>query len=98
MATSSFSYCVCRQYQSVFGADTLFGFFSKDFNPAPLIPIDSAHPGQIEAALKYIHEQSIAQLSKLGHAGKQLQLLIIILPEVSGSYGKSLKLALGLWQ
>lgn len=58
-----------------------------DFNPAPLIPIDSAHPGQIEAALKDIHEQSNAQLSKLGHTGKQLQLLIIILPEVSGSYG-----------
>lgn len=94
MATSSFSYCVCHQYQSVFGADTLFGFFSKDFNPTPLIPIDSAHPGQIEAALKDIHEQSNAQLSKQGHAGKQLQLLIIILPEVSGSYGKSLKLAL----
>lgn len=51
---------------SLFGADTLFGFFSKDFNPTPLIPIDSAHPGQIEAALKDIHEQSNAQLSKQG--------------------------------
>ncbi|KAH7838775.1 hypothetical protein Vadar_031027 [Vaccinium darrowii] len=58
-----------------------------EFNPRPLIPIDSAHPGRIEKALVDIHAQSNEQLLKMGHTGKQLQLLIIILPDVSGSYG-----------
>ncbi|KAG6682438.1 hypothetical protein I3842_13G141500 [Carya illinoinensis] len=49
------------------------------FNPHPLIHIRSAHSGQIEKALNGIHKEL---------AGKQLQLLIIILPDISGSYGK----------
>ncbi|KAG6682426.1 hypothetical protein I3842_13G141200 [Carya illinoinensis] len=49
------------------------------FNPDPLIPIRSAHSGQIEKALYGIHKEL---------AGKQLQLLIIILPDINGSYGK----------
>ncbi|KNA05809.1 hypothetical protein SOVF_186940 [Spinacia oleracea] len=45
-----------------------------NFNPNPCIPIRSAHPAQIEKALSEL--------------GVQLQLLLIILPDVTGSYGK----------
>ncbi|KAG9146474.1 hypothetical protein Leryth_011748 [Lithospermum erythrorhizon] len=55
-----------------------------DFNPDPLIPIKSVNPGQIEKALHDIQSQSAAKLD----GNKQLQLLIIVLPDVSGSYGK----------
>ncbi|KAK9279006.1 hypothetical protein L1049_012681 [Liquidambar formosana] len=55
------------------------------FNPSPLLPIQSAHPSQIEKALLDIHSQSTA---KLGLKGKQLQMLIVILPDVTGSYGE----------
>ncbi|KAL6963007.1 argonaute 5, partial [Sarracenia purpurea var. burkii] len=54
----------------------------------PLLPIQTAHPGQIEKSLRNIHAQSTAKLASMGLTGKGLQLLIIILPDVSGSYGK----------
>ncbi|KAF5196598.1 argonaute MEL1, partial [Thalictrum thalictroides] len=47
------------------------------FNPKPLIPVRSVRPDQIERTLVEIHNQSRGQL----------QLLIIILPDFSGSYG-----------
>lgn len=53
----------------------------------PLIPVQIAQPAQIERTLVDIHQQSEARLK--GQAGKQLQLLIIILPDSTGSYGKS---------
>ncbi|KAF5203781.1 argonaute [Thalictrum thalictroides] len=46
------------------------------FNPKPLIPVRSVRPDQIERTLVEIHNQSRGQL----------QLLIIILPDFSGSY------------
>uniref|UniRef100_A0A5B6ZD42 Protein argonaute 5 n=1 Tax=Davidia involucrata TaxID=16924 RepID=A0A5B6ZD42_DAVIN len=52
-----------------------------DFSSMPLLPIHSANPGHIEKALFNIHTQSVQK-------GKQIQLLIIILPDVSGSYGR----------
>ncbi|KAH9660338.1 protein argonaute 5 [Citrus sinensis] len=51
------------------------------FNPRPVIPISSSNPNQIEKALVDVHNRTTQQ-------GKQLQLLIIILPDVSGSYGR----------
>ncbi|KAH9660321.1 protein argonaute 5 [Citrus sinensis] len=51
------------------------------FNPQPVIPISSSNPNQIEKALVDVHNRTTQQ-------GKQLQLLIIILPDVSGSYGR----------
>ena len=51
------------------------------FNPRPVIPISSSNPNQIEKALVDVHNRTAQQ-------GKQLQLLIIILPDVSGSYGE----------
>ncbi|XP_052288320.1 protein argonaute 5-like isoform X2 [Citrus sinensis] len=51
------------------------------FNPQPVIPISSYNPNQIEKELVDVH-------SKTTQPGKQLQLLIIILPDVSRSYGR----------
>lgn len=62
--------------------------FFQVFNPNPLLPIQSAHPNQIEKALVDVHKQSMAKLASMGQNGKQLQLLIIILPDVTGSYGE----------
>jgi eukaryotic translation initiation factor 2C len=53
----------------------------------PLIPIRSAQGHQVEMALRDIHKQSVAKLTESGQPG-QLQLLIIILPDITGSYGE----------
>jgi eukaryotic translation initiation factor 2C len=58
------------------------------FNPNPLVPIRSAHSNQVEMALRDIHKQCVPKFTEIGHAGKQLQLLIIILPDFTGSYGE----------
>lgn len=47
------------------------------FNPQPAIPFVSCQPQRIEEALRDIHQRA-----------STLQLLIIILPDVTGSYGK----------
>ncbi|CAN6692256.1 unnamed protein product [Malus baccata var. baccata] len=57
------------------------------FHPQPLIAHQSAHPGQIERVLRDIHKTSSKKLDEIGHKGKPLQLLIVILPDVTGSYG-----------
>uniref|UniRef100_A0A6N2KG31 Piwi domain-containing protein n=1 Tax=Salix viminalis TaxID=40686 RepID=A0A6N2KG31_SALVM len=57
-----------------------------EINPNPIIPIHSANSRQIEKALHDVHKQCTAELAD--QKGKQLQLLIIILPDISGSYGK----------
>ncbi|XP_010521702.1 PREDICTED: protein argonaute 5 [Tarenaya hassleriana] len=49
------------------------------FNPEPAVAFSAGRPQQIEAALVEIHKKTTA---------KPLQLLIVILPDVSGSYGK----------
>ncbi|GAB4824786.1 argonaute 5 [Ancistrocladus abbreviatus] len=48
------------------------------FYQTPMIPIRSIPPGQIDSALRGVHSK----------AGKQLQLLVVILPDESGSYGR----------
>ncbi|XP_057955884.1 protein argonaute 5-like [Malania oleifera] len=58
------------------------------FSPNPLFPMFSADSRNIENALVNLHSQSISRLASMGQNGRQLQLLIIILPDVSGSYGK----------
>ncbi|KAK9279607.1 hypothetical protein L1049_013286 [Liquidambar formosana] len=85
----------CVNFSQKLCPDVVFGFCeglvnmcaSKGmvFNPSPLLPIQSAHPNQIEKALSDIHSQSTA---KLRLKGKQLQMLIVILPDVTGSYGE----------
>ncbi|KAM3403313.1 hypothetical protein ACQJBY_006821 [Aegilops geniculata] len=56
-------------------------------NPRPLVDNRSASPNHIENALRDVYRRTTEMLGKQGHE-KQLQLLIVILPEVSGSYGK----------
>uniref|UniRef100_A0A2N9G2L5 Piwi domain-containing protein n=1 Tax=Fagus sylvatica TaxID=28930 RepID=A0A2N9G2L5_FAGSY len=58
------------------------------FNRDPLIPIHSVQPNHIERALNDIHKQCAAEHIQKQLKGKPLQLLIIILPDVTGSYGK----------
>nr|TKW30909.1 hypothetical protein SEVIR_2G069400v2 [Setaria viridis] len=52
-----------------------------DFNATPVIEVQSASPNNIEAALRNVHINA-----------PNLQLLIVILPEISGHYGKIKKL------
>ncbi|KAF4346853.1 hypothetical protein G4B88_015474 [Cannabis sativa] len=52
------------------------------FQTAPVIPSRAWPANEIEEALKYVHDQCNMILGN-----KQLQLLIIILPDFSGSYG-----------
>lgn len=59
-----------------------------EFAPMPVLPIHSAHPGQIEKTLFDIHANSTARLGTMNCAVKYIQLLIIILPDASGSYPK----------
>ncbi|KAI4985615.1 hypothetical protein ZWY2020_018245 [Hordeum vulgare] len=56
-------------------------------NPRPLVDNRSANPNHIENALRDVCRRTTEMLNKQGDK-KQLQLLIVILPEVSGSYGK----------
>ncbi|CAL8999746.1 unnamed protein product [Prunus brigantina] len=66
---------------------SMCGSKGVDFHAEPLLPIVSANPRQIEKVLKDIHRESTQRLEEIGHKGKHLQLLIIILPDVTGSYG-----------
>ncbi|AQK91431.1 Protein argonaute 5 [Zea mays] len=56
-------------------------------NPRPFIEVRSAAPNHIENALRDVHKRATQMLAQQA-VGNQLQLLIVILPEVSGSYGK----------
>ncbi|KAG1347516.1 hypothetical protein COCNU_06G013450 [Cocos nucifera] len=55
------------------------------FNPEPFSAIRSAPLNDMESALKVVYNQSMERLSRLG---KHIQLLIVILPEMRGHYGK----------
>ncbi|XP_057959828.1 protein argonaute 10-like isoform X1 [Malania oleifera] len=54
-----------------------------EFNPEPVIPIYTARPEQVEKALKHIYHSSMNKLK-----GRELELLLAILPDNNGSlYG-----------
>ncbi|KAK1398330.1 Argonaute [Heracleum sosnowskyi] len=55
-----------------------------DFNPQPLLPIQGANPRYIARTLNDIHKDSESKLPNTEH----LQMLIIVLPDVTGSYGE----------
>ncbi|MED6110017.1 Protein argonaute PNH1 [Stylosanthes scabra] len=57
-----------------------------EFSQDPVIPVYSAKPDLVKKALKYVHS---ASLDKLG--GKELELLIAILPDNNGSLYGDLK-------
>ncbi|KAJ7976861.1 Argonaute family protein [Quillaja saponaria] len=52
-----------------------------DVNPTPMFPVQSAYPNQIERTLCEVHRRCNTD-------GKEIQLLIVVLPDVSGSYGR----------
>ncbi|ONM05556.1 Protein argonaute 5, partial [Zea mays] len=52
-------------------------------NPRPFIEVQSAAPNHIENALRDVHKRATQMLAQQA-VGNQLQLLIVILPEVSG--------------
>ncbi|PHT38918.1 Protein argonaute 10 [Capsicum baccatum] len=54
-----------------------------EFNPEPIIPIYIARPDQVEKALKHVYHSCVNKLK-----GKELELLLVILPDNNGSlYG-----------
>jgi eukaryotic translation initiation factor 2C len=56
--------------------------------------VDITQPSRqdsVESAIRNIHRHSAQVLAQQGLAGKQLELLIIILPDISGSYGMLFK-------
>ncbi|KAH0458254.1 hypothetical protein IEQ34_013569 [Dendrobium chrysotoxum] len=57
------------------------------FNQNP-VDIYSRSPAQIENSLRELHRQSIEVLKRQNQKHKQLQLLIVVLPDVKGSYGR----------
>ncbi|CAN0857208.1 Protein argonaute 10 [Linum grandiflorum] len=57
-----------------------------EFNPDPVIPIYNARPDQVEKALKHVYNASMNK-SK----GKELELLLAILPDNNGSLYGDLK-------
>ena len=71
--------CIVEKFLSVWN-------LYQRFNSKPLLPITSAQSSQIESALVNLHKQSITRLANQG----RLQVLIIILPDFEGSYGKCL--------
>ncbi|KAJ0982367.1 hypothetical protein J5N97_010622 [Dioscorea zingiberensis] len=54
----------------------------------PLINIRPDRSDRIDAALKNIHSQSTKAIARNKGRGKQLQMLIVVLPDVNGFYGK----------
>ncbi|KAL8152519.1 hypothetical protein V2J09_010279 [Rumex salicifolius] len=57
-----------------------------DFNPEPLIPIHTARPDQVKKALRHVYNTAANKLE-----GKDLELLIAILPDNNGSLYGDLK-------
>ncbi|MED6206019.1 argonaute 5 [Stylosanthes scabra] len=78
----NFSRRMNRDMPSQFCAELIAMCSSKgmNFNPEPLIPITSSQPNAIERALVDLH-------NKCAQKRQQLQLLIVILPDLKGSYG-----------
>ncbi|POO02072.1 Exonuclease/helicase-like [Trema orientale] len=57
-----------------------------EFNPEPVIPINNARPDQVEKALKHVYHASMNKTK-----GKELELLLAILPDNNGSLYGDLK-------
>ncbi|XP_022685381.1 protein argonaute 12 [Setaria italica] len=61
-------------------------------NTQPCVQIKKARQDDVEAAIRDIHGHSSQVLAQKGLTGQHLELLIIILPDMSGSYGMIKKL------
>ncbi|GFY98311.1 Stabilizer of iron transporter SufD / Polynucleotidyl transferase [Actinidia rufa] len=93
---STINYWACINFSRSVQESTVSGFCHQlvqacqgsgmDFKCEPVIPIYSARPDQVKKALKYVCS---AAANKLG--GKELELLIAILPDNNGSLYGDLK-------
>ncbi|KAJ1435138.1 Ribonuclease H-like superfamily [Sesbania bispinosa] len=63
-----------------------WNMMNKEFSEDPVIPVYSARPDQVKKALKYVHSAALDKLD-----GKELELLIAILPDNNGSLYGDLK-------
>ncbi|WOK93958.1 protein argonaute MEL1-like [Canna indica] len=91
-------YWTCINFSSRLREDQLYGFcenlvgmcnnIGMVFNPTPFIGIRNARPENTERALRDVHRQSTEKFNKLEISGRHIQLLIIIMPDISGYYGK----------
>ncbi|KAK6161499.1 hypothetical protein DH2020_004880 [Rehmannia glutinosa] len=63
-----------------------WNMMNKEFNPEPIIPIYTARPDQVEKALKHVYHACMNKLK-----GKELELLLAILPDNNGSLYGDLK-------
>lgn len=76
-------FIVCKSYHLLF--DHVANLSSQEFALEPVLPPLSARPDQVERALKARYHDA---MSILQPQGKELDLLIIILPDNNGSlYG-----------
>ncbi|KAK1282787.1 Protein argonaute 1 [Acorus calamus] len=85
------------EYAAEFGMKIMDGLASLEtrvlpppmvFNPNPVLPPIVCSPRNVERELFDIHSKSTARFSERGVQGQPIQLLIVILSEASGSYGK----------
>ena len=93
---STINYWACINFSRSVQESTVSGFCHQlvqmckvsgmEFNHEPVIPIHSARPDQVKKALKHVYS---AAANKLG--GKELELLIAILPDNNGSLYGDLK-------
>ena len=60
----------------------------QTFNREPVIPIKPARMDRIDAVLKEIHAQAREAIARNRGSVKHLQLLIVVLPDVKGFYGR----------
>ncbi|KAM0928317.1 hypothetical protein ACQ4PT_002411 [Festuca glaucescens] len=64
-----------------------WNMINKSVCPRPVLDIRTATPNNIENALRDVHRRTAELIAQQGKGG-QLQLLVVIVPEVTGSYGK----------
>lgn len=93
---SSVRYWACINFSRSVQESTANGFCQQlvqmcqisgmEFNQDPVIPIYSARPDQVKKALKYVYHAASNKLE-----GKELELLIAILPDNNGSLYGDLK-------
>uniref|UniRef100_J3LRM0 Uncharacterized protein n=1 Tax=Oryza brachyantha TaxID=4533 RepID=J3LRM0_ORYBR len=96
----SINYWACLSFASRVHLDEVWMFCNNLFrvcnnigmqiNGRPCVDIGQARQDNLDAALRSIHRQSTELLSQQGVIGQQLELLIIVLPDVNASvfYGR----------
>ncbi|RZC53610.1 hypothetical protein C5167_012456 [Papaver somniferum] len=93
---STVNYWACINFSQSVQENTVRGFCQElaqmcqvsgmEFNREPVMPIYSARPDQVEKALKHVYDAALNKLK-----GKELDLLIAILPDNNGSLYGDLK-------